>query len=160
MMNFTHFEITMLVIVVFIAVLSLFNAIVLCCKKEPENSKPTKVVCECNKRMPKYYINADVKIRENVFNEFCLGWKELIDHKDDTFKVVDVFNSVDRGISYKIKFERKLTPGTWQIVEYVVPEHYLYWACEDVTTLYADGRPYCWIFDGDNWTRKDRFINA
>ena len=155
MMNFTPFEITMLVIGAFVAFLSFFNAIVLCCKKEPpENPKLTKIKCECPKRMPKYYINAEVKIRKYVFDEFCLGWKELIDHKNDTFKIVDVFNSVDRGISYKIKFERKLTLGTWQIVEYVVPEHYLYWACEDVKNVTACyvGERILWMSDLDDRT--------
>lgn len=163
MMNFTPFEITMLVIVVFIAFLSFFNAIVICCVKGTPGPKGDKGDAgeSVVRRMPKYYIDAKVKIRENVFNEFCLGWKELIDHKNDTFKIVDVFNSVDRGISYKIKFERKLIPGTWQLVEYVVPEHYLYWACDDNTIRYADEHmSLLWISDEDNRTRKERFINA
>ena len=121
------------ILVLFIFILTCFNG-----PKETDKKETPKTIT----RMPKYYIGAKVKIRGHVVNERCLGWREFQDHLDDEFEVTGIFNTVDRGINYRIYCNKKIGPTVGVIFDQVVPEHYLYWACDECVELYADNEVY------------------
>ena len=136
--NLDDYQKCILLSLIVTAFITLVNFIVTCVSADNK---------ECNKkcpkpdhirRMPKYYVESKVMIRDYVFDEHGLGYLELKSFRGKEFKVVEVYNTVDRGISYKIHREeyKNYTNYIW---EFVVPEHYLKWCIEPCTLFYADG---------------------
>lgn len=129
-MKLTVYEIIMLVLGTFLTIATIIDW----CKEDKKAvPMPVEVKWSGNK-MPKYYIGAKVKIREYIVHEGCLGWMEFQNHLDDEFEVTEIFNTVDRGISYRIHFKEKIDQGMWAFIDQVVPEHYLRWS-DDKNTL-------------------------
>lgn len=134
--NLDSYQRCIIVLLIVTAFITLVNFIVTCVSAENK---------ECNKkcpkpdhvrRMPKYYVGAKVMIRDYVFDEHNLGHLELESFKGEEFEIVDIYNTVDRGISYKICQFGDLAPCVW---EFVVPEHYLKWSTTSSILFYADG---------------------
>lgn len=142
--NLDSYQRCVIVLLIVTAFITLVNFIVTCLSADNK---------ECNKkcpkpdhirRMPKYYVESKVMIRDYVFDEHSLGYVELKSHQGKEFKVVDIYNTVDRGISYKIRREeyRETHFGDcvlYAVHEFVVPEHYLKWSTDSSILFYADG---------------------
>ena len=136
--NLAVYDIIVLAIGLFLVIATIIDW----CK---EDKKVVPMPIEIKKwsgaKMPKYYIGAKVKIREYIVREECLGWLEFRDHLDDEFEVTEIFNTVDRGISYRIHFKKKIGHGIWTFMDQVVPEHYLCWSNEENTIkFWADDK--------------------
>ena len=142
--NLDAYQRCIIVLLIVTAFITLVNFIVTCVSADNK---------ECNKkcpkpdpvrRMPKYYVGAKVMIRDYVFNERGLGYVELKSSKGKEFEIVDIYNTVDRGISYKIRREEYRTtyfgePMLCGVSTFVVPEHYLKWSTTASMLFYADG---------------------
>lgn len=142
--NLDDYQKYILLSLIITALITLVNFIVTCLSADNK---------ECNKkcpkpdhvrRMPKYYVGAKVMIRDYIFDEHNLGHLELESFKGKEFEIVDIYNTVDRGISYKILRKEYVTTYLGDRVlntahEFVVPEHYLKWSTTSSILFYADG---------------------
>lgn len=142
--NLDSYQKYFLLFMIITALISLATFIVVCVSlgKEECNEKCPKP--DHVRRMPKYYVGAKVMIRDYIFDERNLGYLELKSSKGEEFKVVDIYNTVDRGISYKILRKEYVTTYLGNRVlntahEFVVPEHYLKWSTTASILFYADG---------------------
>lgn len=137
--NLDAYQRCIIVLLIITAFISLATFIVACFSS---NNKECNKKCpkpDSVRRMPKYYVGAKVMIRDYIFDEHNLGHVELKSSKGKEFEIVDIYNTVDRGISYKIRREEcplDFLKHTW---EFVVPEHYLKWSTDSSILFYADG---------------------
>lgn len=134
--NLAVYDIIVLVIGLFLVIATIIDW----CKEDKKAVPMPVEVKWSGVKMPKYYIGARVKIREYIVREGCLGWMEFQGHLDDEFEVTEIFNTVDRGISYRIHFKKKIGQGMWTVIDQVVPEHYLRWSNDATVKLWADDK--------------------
>lgn len=141
--NLDTYQKCILLFVIITALISLATFIVACFSS---NNKECNKKCpkpDSVRRMPKYYVGAKVMIRDYIIDENALGYLELGSSKGKEFEIVDIYNTVDRGISYKIRregyIEKYLGDRVPYVLKFVVPEHYLQWSTDSSILFYADG---------------------